>query len=69
MNGEEPAPILITEKAAARLLSVSFRTLQTWRTQEKGPPFLRIGRAVRYESEAISSWVQRQRASCPKGAQ
>lgn len=54
-------PILMTEKATALLLSVSFRTLQSWRQTDRGPPYLKIGRAIRYEREALLAWIELQR--------
>ena len=39
---------LLTESAASRFLCISSRTLQTWRAKGKGPPFVRVGRAIRY---------------------
>jgi hypothetical protein len=44
---------LITENEASRLLSISTRTLQAWRLQGAGPPFVRMGRAVRYQRGAL----------------
>lgn len=43
----------ITTKEAARLLSISHRTLEKWRLEQKGPAFLKLGRVVRYDREAI----------------
>lgn len=49
--------VFITEKDAARLLSVSNRTLQAWRGREVGPPFIKLGRAIRYERDALIRWM------------
>lgn len=43
----------ISTKEAARLLGISHRTLEKWRLEQKGPAFLRLGRLVRYDLEAI----------------
>ena len=48
----------LTEKDTARFLSVSRRTLQAWRVQRKGPPFVRAGRAVRYRRGSLIDWMQ-----------
>ena len=46
-----PSPIdpdaLLTEVQAADLLCLSIRTLQAWRNQNRGPAFVRAGRAIR----------------------
>ena len=48
----------IDEREAARVLGVkSFKTLQSWRTQRVGPPYLKIGRAVRYRIEDLHAFM------------
>ena len=51
---------LLTEAEAAKLLGISQRTLEKWRSRGQGPPFARIGKAVRYPSQALENWVQGQ---------
>jgi len=48
----------LTEKEAARLLSLSHRTLQAWRRQGVGPRFIKFGRSVRYSREALFLWAE-----------
>lgn len=43
----------INENHAAEFLGVSVRTLQAWRVRGGGPPYLKIGRAVRYTRRAL----------------
>jgi len=50
---------LLDETAVASLLSLSVRTLQSWRVSGGGPPFFKIGRAVRYNINDIEDWVAR----------
>jgi len=49
---------LLTEKQAARLLSISFRTLQAWRRIGTGPSFIKLGRAVRYRQQDLVEWTE-----------
>jgi hypothetical protein len=49
---------LLTEMAAARLLCLSSRTLQTWRSKGLGPPFVRVGRAIRYDRRLLVEWMK-----------
>ena len=49
---------LLVEVRAAELLGVSTRTLQAWRSQGCGPPFVRVGRAIRYRRRDLLSWIQ-----------
>jgi excisionase family DNA binding protein len=55
-NVAEAEPLLM-EVQAAKFLSVSVRTLQNWRIKQSGPPFIRIGRAVRYRRSDLSTWI------------
>ncbi|HZP68734.1 MAG TPA: helix-turn-helix domain-containing protein [Pseudolabrys sp.] len=48
---------LLNEGEAAGSLAVSVRTLQAWRTKGIGPPFVRLGRAIRYSRRALIDWV------------
>lgn len=52
-----------TEKRAGAYLGstenpISVRTLQNWRTEGKGPRFLKIGRLVRYRRSALDEFIQ-----------
>lgn len=49
---------LITESAAAELLCVSVRTLQSWRLRSQGPPYVKAGRAIRYSLADLSAWIR-----------
>jgi excisionase family DNA binding protein len=60
MNIADYASILfLTEKQAARLLSVSHRTLQAWRRIGVGPSFIKMGRSVRYRQQDLLAWADR----------
>jgi hypothetical protein len=48
---------LLPEREASQLLSVSIRTLQAWRFRRVGPPFVRLGRAIRYARRALIEWI------------
>ena len=49
--------VFMTEKQAARLLSLSHRTLQAWRRTGSGPSFIKFGRAIRYRQQDILGWA------------
>ena len=52
------ATILVTDREAAELLTVSRQTLAHWRVQGKGPRFIRIGdRAIRYDRQALQDFI------------
>jgi len=52
-------PTLITTAEAATYLSLSPRTLENWRARQEGPPFVRMGTAVRYDTDALSQWIEK----------
>lgn len=52
--------LLLTEREAAKALSISSRTLWTLRT-EGHIPHVRLGRAVRYDPDDLAAWVKDQR--------
>jgi predicted DNA-binding transcriptional regulator AlpA len=59
-----PAVVLLTPKEAARLLKVSFSWLAKARMRGDGPPFIKIGRSIRYSEAALIQWMRgRQRLS------
>ena len=54
----------VTTAEASRITSVPACTLQTWRSRGDGPPFLKLGAAVRYQRRALFEWLAaRQRAN------
>jgi predicted DNA-binding transcriptional regulator AlpA len=48
----------INEPQAAEFLGVSVRTLQAWRVRGGGPPYVKIGRAVRYQRRALIAFQE-----------
>jgi hypothetical protein len=58
----EPAA-LYTPPQAARLLQLSVRTLEKWRSEETGPKSLRLGRRVRYRGTDLKDFIDRQARS------
>lgn len=59
MVAPESKPIyqLINENEAARRLGLAVPTLRKWRVHGGGPPFLKLGRAVRYDTADLDAWV------------
>lgn len=50
------SPLLDSREVAA-YLKVSESTLSRWRTDRKGPPFLRLGGITRYRLDAVDAWL------------
>ncbi len=56
-----PAPALpayLTTAEAAELLRMSRKSLEGRRARGEGPPCIRIGRAVRYKTDAVLAWLE-----------
>lgn len=48
---------LLSEAEMAEIAGVEPRTVQDWRTQRIGPPYVKIGKTVLYPVEAFRRWV------------
>lgn len=59
------ASTLLNERATAALLGLTEATLRRWRWAGKGPNWLKIGGAVRYEASAIAAYLE----ECRRGGQ
>jgi predicted DNA-binding transcriptional regulator AlpA len=59
---------LLREQDAADLLSLSVRTLQSWRNRMAGPPFIQVGRAVRYRRRDLIAWIDANTIGAPMGS-
>lgn len=46
------------ENQAATFLGISVRTLQAWRVRGDGPPYVKLGRAVRYQRRALVAFQE-----------
>ncbi len=49
---------LAKEQEAARVLDLSVKTLRRWRWAGKGPRFLKIGGAVRYDPADLEAFMR-----------
>jgi len=52
------AVALLTPMEAARLLKVSTSFLAKARMRGDGPPFIKVGRSVRYSEAALIQWMK-----------
>ena len=50
-------PIFLTPAQMADCLQISIRTLEDWRLRGYGPPFLPVGKHVRYPLDGFEAWV------------
>lgn len=59
-GGRPHEAALLTADEAGRMLRVATKTLEKWRSQGKGPAWVRVGRRVAYRREAVLEFVHSQ---------
>ncbi len=53
---------LIGENETSQLTDIPVATLRTKRVRGGGPPFYRIGRSIKYDTDEVLAWVKARRA-------
>ena len=62
MQSSQPAaPVFLTQSEVAELLRLPARTVEDWRLTRSGPPWVKLGRHVRYEQSDLLAWVKGRR--------
>lgn len=59
MTGLETPDLMSTAQLAAEL-QVSPKTLSNQRSRREGPPYVKVGGAVRYSRAAVAQWLAAQ---------
>jgi len=54
---------LMTAEEVASMTGLSHETLAQWRSQKRGLPYLKIGRAVRYDPADVQTYLEGCRVS------
>jgi excisionase family DNA binding protein len=54
-------PVFLTQSEVAELLRLPVRTVEDWRLTRLGPPWVKLGRHVRYEQSELLAWVRGRR--------
>ena len=54
---------LLNEREVATSCSISVLTLRKWRSQKRGPQFVKIGALVRYRQADVDAWIGQQQFS------
>lgn len=52
--------MLLDNDTAAYFVSAKPQTLIAWRMLGKGPPYVRIGRSIRYRKSDLVNWLEEQ---------
>ncbi len=53
--------VFITEKKASEIGSFPLPTLRNWRHLRKGPPYVKVGRSVRYPLDELIHYLESRR--------
>lgn len=51
-------PEFLDEKRLCEVLGISAVTATKWRAKAKGPPFIKVGRLVRYRRGDLEAWLR-----------
>jgi hypothetical protein len=62
-------PIVVTERQAAHLRSVSRAALRRWRREKRGPEFTRLERCIRYDLRSIERFLAEHSSEYEKAAE
>lgn len=54
---------LLDDSWLARYLKCKRKTAQAWRTRGGGPPFIYVGRLVRYKKSDVDRWLESRRVN------
>lgn len=54
---------LLNEREVATSCSISVLTLRKWRSEKRGPRFIKISTLVRYRPEDIDAWISEQKSA------
>jgi predicted DNA-binding transcriptional regulator AlpA len=60
-------PVLLTPKQAARHLNLSVSWLAKRRLAGDGPPYVKLGGAVRYAETSLQQWMKGQQRTSTSG--
>ena len=60
-------PTLLNQRQAATHLNISAAWLERQRWLGEGPPYIRYGRAVRYDAAALVAWLDAHRVTTSCG--
>jgi predicted DNA-binding transcriptional regulator AlpA len=66
-DGTASAPILLTPKQAALRLNLSVSWLAKRRLAGDGPPYIKLGGAIRYAENSLQQWMKGQQRTSTSG--
>jgi excisionase family DNA binding protein len=58
MQTNDQPPEFFDERRLCEILGISSVTATKWRAKAKGPPFIKVGRLVRYRRSDVDAWLR-----------
>lgn len=49
---------LLTDVELAEMLTLKVATVRGWRLKKQGPPYVKVGRMVRYSKDSVTQWLK-----------
>ena len=59
MNSLDPQKAFLTKKELAAYLCLSIFTIDTWVSQKREIPFVKMGRKVMFDMNDVREWIER----------
>jgi len=50
---------LIDQRAMSKILRITTKTAEAWRSRGGGPRYVKVGALVRYRKSDIAEWIER----------
>ena len=63
LHTKEAADDLLTTDELSKITGLAVITLIHWRGEKRGPAYVKLGRAVRYEREAVAQFFSEHRSA------
>jgi excisionase family DNA binding protein len=54
---------VMTEPETAEHIGISLSGLRKWRSDGRGPPYVRLGRLIRYRRTVVEEWLEKRMIS------
>ena len=51
------------QEEIAKFLLVAPKTMEAWRSRGGGPPYVRVGRLIRYRKSSVVAWLKSREVS------
>lgn len=64
MTTENETPTLLEPSEVAQFLGIAEQTLALWRSEKRGPDYVKLGKAVFYRQADVTAWIAASVVKC-----